>query len=119
MFFFKLSVTDGDVALEMVNDHPSPSGATGLVCCISVRSPRAGYVPASGRAGQAIPMARSTRHERAVLSAVMSHEYAESCDDFAWGGGLTTGGQETRSATSRSGLSDYCPVPSETAPSTI
>lgn len=35
----KLSITNGDVALEMVNDHPSRSCMTGLVCCISVRGP--------------------------------------------------------------------------------
>jgi len=54
-FFSKLSVTDGDVALEIANDHPPRSGVTGLVCCVRVRSPRAGYVPASGHAGWIIP----------------------------------------------------------------
>jgi hypothetical protein len=39
-FFFRRSVTDGDVALELANDHPPRSCVTGLVCCRRTRSPR-------------------------------------------------------------------------------
>jgi hypothetical protein len=44
-FSFKLSVTDGDVAVEMANDHPESIRRDRLVCWISVSSPRGGYVP--------------------------------------------------------------------------
>ncbi len=39
-FSSKLSATDGEVAVEMANDRQTRSGATGLVCWISVSSPR-------------------------------------------------------------------------------
>jgi hypothetical protein len=39
-FSFKLSVTDGDVVVEILTITQSRSGATGLVCCDSVYSPR-------------------------------------------------------------------------------
>ena len=39
-FSFKLSVTDGDVVVEILTITQSRSGATGLVCCDSAYSPR-------------------------------------------------------------------------------
>ena len=76
----EFSVTDGDVALEIVNDHHGRSGMTGLVCCISVRSPRAGYVPAFGRAGRAIPMTHSTRLDVRVPTNDEHLDWARAID---------------------------------------
>jgi hypothetical protein len=63
-FSSKLSVTNGDVALEMVNDRPSRSCVIGLACRISVRGAY-GRVRSSVRScGAIIPMAHSTRQLR-------------------------------------------------------
>src|SRR5262249_60585366 len=75
-FFRKLSVTNGDVALETANDHPVRSAVAGLIYCVRVRSPRAGYVPASGHVGWIILMTHSTRQIRAFAASAPAHTYA-------------------------------------------
>ncbi len=57
----------------MANDRQTRSGATGLVCWISVSSPRGAYVPAS-RCVASHPMAHSTRQKRKFTRALAMHK---------------------------------------------
>jgi hypothetical protein len=47
------SVTDGDAVIEIVDDRPGSTAATGLVCCVSICNLRIG--PASAATARAGP----------------------------------------------------------------